>query len=508
MSELQIALIIIGAIIIIAVMVFNWWQERKFNQQVERSFSDVQGDVLLEDAVPDAHADSRDEFGFIEDNFSINTAQALSQTDDGPIDDRFLELDHDVVIKHAEEDLEQVYTDVVNYRHQHEIKHEHNVLPENVEITPAMQDEVALENQQHSSPATKIRQREEIKSIFNEAFNQTRAAQSTQAHPPDNHNLHRDIARGAVSDDIKINTEINPEDSTHSLPEMLHAQMDLTALLYLASEKNIAQIARHISGLFDGYNKPLHIHMLNENKQWLLLQAAISDAGIAEQKISRIACSLQLADRAGAVTRSVLNRFQLAVETLGLDVNAHVEWQSHGDAIATATELDAFCIDVDKTMGFHLVHGENGAFTGTKLRGLAEAQGMRLDADGTFKFYDELATRQLQSNPALKPSASFTMFNRDQHPFGNEMLRTSVVKGITFQLDIPHVKHCTEAFNQMVQIAKQMAIGLNAVLVDDNGRPLGDMQIEMIRHQLKVIHAKLLVRGIVPGSDSALRLFS
>ena len=100
------------------------------------------------------------------------------------------------------------------------------------------------------------------------------------------------------------------------------------------------------------------------------------------------------------------------------------------------------------------------------------------------------------------------MFNRDANPFNPEMLRSSVVKGVTFQLDIPHVKHCAEAFTQMVQVAKQMEIGLNAVLVDDNNKVLSDIQIEKIRHQLKVIHASMLVRGIIPGSDSALRLFS
>jgi FtsZ-interacting cell division protein ZipA len=88
------------------------------------------------------------------------------------------------------------------------------------------------------------------------------------------------------------------------------------------------------------------------------------------------------------------------------------------------------------------------------------------------------------------------------------MLRTSVVKGITFQLDIPHVKKCTEAFNHMVQLAKQMEVSLNAVLVDDNNKVLGDVQIEKIRQQLKVIQANMLLRGIVPGSDSARRLFS
>lgn len=149
------------------------------------------------------------------------------------------------------------------------------------------------------------------------------------------------------------------------------------------------------------------------------------------------------------------------------------------------------------------MHGENGAFTGTKLRGLAEAQGMTLASDGTFKYFDkDPSTGKAQTLP------SFVMFNRDDYPFNVEMLRTSVVKGITFQLDIPHVKHCAEAYSQMVQVARQMAISLNSSLVADNNKVLGDIQIEKIRQQLKVIHASMLTRGIVPGSECALRLFS
>ena len=66
---------------------------------------------------------------------------------------------------------------------------------------------------------------------------------------------------------------------------------------------------------------------------------------------------------------------------------------------------------------------------------------------------------------------------------------------------------CAEAFNKMVDVAKQMEIALHATLVDDNNKVLGDIQVEKIRQQLKVIHATMLVRGIIPGSDNAIRLF-
>ena len=129
---------------------------------------------------------------------------------------------------------------------------------------------------------------------------------------------------------------------------------------------------------------------------------------------------------------------------------------------------------------------DHGAFTGTKLRGLCEAQGMVLESDGTFKYYQDTADEKTQNGTDAK-AVSFVMFNRDNYPFNPEMLRTNVIKAVTFQLDIPHVMHCTEAFNHMVQVARQMEIGLHAVLVDDNNRPLGDMQIEKIRQQLKEI---------------------
>ena len=39
----------IGALIIVAVIVVNWWQERRFHQQVTRSFTPLDSDALLDD---------------------------------------------------------------------------------------------------------------------------------------------------------------------------------------------------------------------------------------------------------------------------------------------------------------------------------------------------------------------------------------------------------------------------------------------------------------------------
>lgn len=482
MSDLQIVLIVIGALIIFAVIIVNWWQERRFHQQVESSFSTLKSDALLDDPAldtTDLH-DSAEEPTFDEsayenalpeEKFSVDDL-----ADDATPEAQFISATQNYAFGddvHKDESIDDTYSELIdetnNPRYQPQIDND---------VDPIIEPKSA--------------QHDDIKAIFNEAFSH----KASMPHDELNSEITGSAAHEAPAHDHAKDVITALQEPETSLPAMLHGQMDLTALLYLADETKVSQLAGALLGLLDGYDKPVFVHILDTNQKWHLLNEAIPS-----QLATRVACSMQLADRAGAVSRNALNRFQLAVETAGLDINAHVEWQSGGDAMAAATALDTFCIEVDKTIGFHLSHGENGAFTGTKLRGLAEAQGLTLTSDGVFKCFDEASDKP-------KPQAAFVMFNRDDYPFSPDMLRTSVVKGVTFQLDIPHVKHCAEAFNQMVQVARQMEIGLNAVLVDDNNKVLGDMQIEKIRQQLKVIHATMLVRGIVPGTDSAHRLFS
>ena len=495
MSDLQIVLIIIGALIIAGVLIVNWWQERRFHQQVESSFSALQSDALLDDPKLDVTNlyDAIDDP--VIDRFSFDQAESLDENviDDTAIEtaatDRFVKstqthtlgetLPEDISISAA-------YSQFTN------------TMPKVLARELADQDSEPQINKNPDLSADIKPAQHDIKAIFEEAFNHPNkvAASYEQSQYEQTKLEETNIEAEYNAVQTKSEQDVIKDDLQEpalSLPAMLHAQMDLTAVLYLSAETSVSELNSTLIALLSGYDKPVFVHVLSLDKQWYLLEDATPNL-----QVSRIACSLQLADRAGAVSRHTLNGFQLAVESMGLDINAHVEWQSAGDALITATALDTFCIDVDKTIGFHLVHGENGAFTGTKLRGLAEAQGLTLASDGTFKYFDEDSDKQ----------PSFVMFNRDDYPFSPEMLRTSVVKGVTFQLDIPRVKQCTEAFSRMVQVARQMELGLNALLVDDNNRVLGDMQIEKIRQQLKVIHATMLVRGIVPGSDSALRLFS
>jgi FtsZ-interacting cell division protein ZipA len=517
MNDLQIMLIGIGALIIVAVIILNWMQERRFHKQIERSFSPLESDALIDDPKIDvsqleaAALDINDASGkMIEpelsqgnvDNFEFNQSKVDVYADDLIQNQPYSE----------EENPANDIPSTTKHSQQTTVIAGH-LFAEPSEIEANLTDTAELATSEISAnPEVISAKHHDIKAIFNEAFSQNNKNATVQQCEL------TELAELAESENTAtINSEGDQNSSSSDTPiheikcaAMLDRKMDLTAVLSFSAETTATDLNNQLNGLFDDFDKPVFLHVLTSepNQQWLLLKDASSN-----QNIAKMSCSLQLADRAGAVSSQLLNRFKLAAETLSFNIDATLVWQrvegaEEGNAEATilaANALDAFCLEVDKTIGIHLINGVNGAFTGTKLKGLAEAQGLTLAADGTFKRFDDAEKQPLDTQ---KSRLSFIMFNRDNNAFSPEMLRNSVVKGITFQLDITHVKQSAEAFTQMVQVAKQMETGLNALLVDDNNKALTDAQIEKIRHQLKAIHATMLARGIVPGSDSALRLFS
>src|SRR4030066_424240 len=48
MSDLQIGLLVIGAVIVAAVLLFNWIQERRFRKQADAAFQAPVGDALMQ----------------------------------------------------------------------------------------------------------------------------------------------------------------------------------------------------------------------------------------------------------------------------------------------------------------------------------------------------------------------------------------------------------------------------------------------------------------------------
>ncbi len=422
MSDLQIALIILGALIIAAVVIYNWMQERKLRKEVTSEFIVPQKDVLVDD-------------------FHINADAYIIDKEMAEVTQKARPFQNTI----PAEQLEQTAVDLSS---QQDVSQKQ--APEVKQMEPVL---LAEEIETSITPPQKV--------------------------------IPEPVVFESIVKAVLVE-EILPQAS--SLPQITHPQIDLTALMYLSksiSANDLNELATSLANT----SLSIMLHGLDSQDKWYLLSE-----NVAATVFKQVACSLQLADRGGPVAKNVLNKFQFAVEDAGLGLNAHVEWQGSGDAMQRAIELDQFCIEVDQIISVHIAQTET-PIHGTKFKGLAEASGMTLKQDGKFHF---------EANDKLL----FTAIDTNNVPFTAESLRSNVLKSITFQIEIPKVSNCEQVFNQMISVVQKMASSLSASLVDDNQKTLGDLQIEKIRQQLKVIHATMVARGIMPGSPSSMRLFN
>ena len=206
--------------------------------------------------------------------------------------------------------------------------------------------------------------------------------------------------------------------------------------------------------------------------------------------------ALQMCNRAGCIEAERLTAFRAAVLQWAERNEGRTQCLEIADAHALAVQLDHFCADVDIAIGINVVSPDGSPFSGTKIRALAEAGGLRLESDGVF---------YLRSDTG---ETLFTLDNHEPMPFVPEQMKALVTSGVTFLLDLPRVTDALRRFDVMLAMARNFAATLGGTLVDDNRAVLTDQAIDKIRHQLTGILAKMEAGQIAAGGARALRLFS
>ncbi len=296
MSDLQVALIVLGAFIIAGVVVYNWVQERKLRNEVTSDFIVPQKDVLSDDFHIDADA-------YMVDKELAEVAEKYKHFEHAAPDENFSEPT-------IREPIAAGFND-------------------DVFIKSELKNNKSLETAEHEPVETKLDQAFDVK-----------AKPESIASMPISSEL---IVKAVLHEQIQ-RAQIN-------LPEVTHSQIDLTAILFLNKNINAQDLAA-LSTSISGIALPITLHGLDNQDKWHVV-----GEGAANTTFKQVACSLQLADRGGPVAKNLLNKFQFAVEDAGLELNAHVEWQGSGDSMQRAIELDQFCIDVDQMFSVLIAEG-------------------------------------------------------------------------------------------------------------------------------------------------------
>ena len=229
----------------------------------------------------------------------------------------------------------------------------------------------------------------------------------------------------------------------------------------------------------------------NATGQWEMLENA-------RERLETVSLygSLQLADRAGAVSSDDLNAFTQHTQQVGEMLSAVVQLPERQNALEIAAKLDEFCADVDILVGVNVIALEQSTFMGTKIRALAEAGGFTLAKDGTYQYCDDHGT------------VLYSLSNQESAPFSADAIKNLTTHGLTLLFDVPRIPNGLRAFENMILFARQLTDSLRGLMVDDNLRPLTDEGVSKIKQQLSMIYGKMDKNGIPAGSPRAQRLFS
>lgn len=238
-------------------------------------------------------------------------------------------------------------------------------------------------------------------------------------------------------------------------------------------------------------SKPLHWLVRNEaDGVWRQVDA--HDSGRYLEWVA----ALQLADRRGPVSDGEVARFFDGVQQVARQSAAELELPSRSATVLRADRLDQFCAGVDIQFVLHVVEALGGVFQGTKLRGVAEAAGLALEADGVFRARDEAG------------GELFTVANLGPERLDAESIKSLATHGLTLSLDVPRVTDGVAAFDRMLATARQLAATLGGELVDAQRVPLSVAMIDAIRARTAELQQTMRDGGIAPGGIRALRLFS
>ena len=230
---------------------------------------------------------------------------------------------------------------------------------------------------------------------------------------------------------------------------------------------------------WEGYNR--------QTARWELLAAA------GDYQMLR--AGMQLVDRKGAASQQDLFDFGTLIQGVAEAIGASCTLAEPAAALDRAQKLDALCADVDVQIGLNVI-ARGTAFSGTRIRAFAEAQGLTLEQDGRFRRRDESGLEL------------YSLSNMETPVFTAEGIKALSTKGLTLLFDVARVPGGIVTFDRFVEFARALAEALSAGIVDDNRQPLDQAALGRIRDQLQALYASMEQQGIPAGSPLALRLFA
>lgn len=201
-----------------------------------------------------------------------------------------------------------------------------------------------------------------------------------------------------------------------------------------------------------------------------------------------------LSNRAGPLTRVEFEEFLKRVTAQLHPFSPQVLADETPAVLQQAQQLDQVLAQLDRQVGITLV-SRSEPWRINDIREAALQSGFQVSDDG----------RLIWLEPGL-PVSSFALSHSDATPL--YLREARLVPQITLLLDVPRVPFDPSPFSLMAQAARELAVLLDAEVVDDSGRSLSEEAEEKILEHLEWIYTRMEQAGLEPGSSRAARVFA
>lgn len=237
-------------------------------------------------------------------------------------------------------------------------------------------------------------------------------------------------------------------------------------------------------------SKPFHIEGLNAaTGQW--------EQPAAGQHYSAFQAGVQLANRTGALKDIEFSEFLVKTQAFADALGASTEFSEMRDELARARELDQFAGSHDAQLSFTL-----------RARGAAWSPGFVTQCALRLGFVPGVLPGRLVLPAAQVGLPPVLDLQIDAQAAMAEDPSQSALREAVLSLDVPQVARAERPFQRMRETATALVAGMDALLTDDNGQPLGAEALDGIGGELEKLYDALESRDMAAGSLVARRVFS
>jgi hypothetical protein len=215
------------------------------------------------------------------------------------------------------------------------------------------------------------------------------------------------------------------------------------------------------------------------------------------RRYSELQAGVQLANRSGALNEIEYSEFVQKVQAFAEGVGALPDFPDMLDVVARARELDAFAAPVDAQLSLRLV-AKSVAWSVGYVQQCAARQGL---VPGVVPGRLVLPAAEEGDPPVL-------VLEFDAQAALAEDPQNAALREVVLSLDVPQTAAALEPFPLWHKAAHALAEDMDAVLLDDAGRPITLHAFDGIGKDLDALYRKLEQHDLAAGSAAARRLFA